>query len=71
VFLIELVLRSIVTDNWWDFFTDILNIFDILALLPFFIEIGMQESIDFSILPSGPDPLFILLSKALKVSILF
>jgi hypothetical protein len=69
VFLIELVLRAIVTDNWWDFFTDILNVFDILALLPFFIEISMQESIDFSILPSGPDPLFILSSKALKVSV--
>lgn len=76
IFLVELVLRIAVTQSLTAYLTDVMNYFDILAILPFFLSIiilneGSINSIDFSILASSPYNFYIVLSRSFLVFRLF
>jgi hypothetical protein len=73
IFSIELILRVAVAESVLMFLKDIMNVLDILAILPFYIGLfntvsnGPFSSLDFSILASSPEPIFIVTMRSLKV----
>ena len=72
-FTVELLLRIAVTDSIVKFVYDYLNIFDVLSVAPFYVELfktllySSFDSLNFSILASSPDPIFFVTMRSLKV----
>ena len=71
-FSVEIVLRILVSYSWSSFFFDFMNIFDILSVLPFYIDVfsaykKTKFHLDFSIIASSPDPIILVAMKSLKV----
>ena len=69
VFSIELLLRIFVAESIKDFLMDILNIFDMFSIIPFYAEVSSagKGTIDFAVLASSPEPLILVAMKSLKV----
>jgi hypothetical protein len=69
-FTIEIVLRVAVSFSWSTFFLDVMNIFDILSVIPFYLDIinGLRSNVlNFAIVASSPDPIIFVTMKSLKV----
>jgi hypothetical protein len=75
-FTVELSLRILVSEGLMSFFYDYLNVFDVLSVVPFYVELVKTlafkgfDSLDFGILASSPEPLFFVTMRSLKVSLL-
>eukprot|EP00602_Paraphysomonas_sp_CaronLab_P010717 CAMPEP_0185039296 /NCGR_PEP_ID=MMETSP1103-20130426/36005_1 /TAXON_ID=36769 /ORGANISM="Paraphysomonas bandaiensis, Strain Caron Lab Isolate" /LENGTH=1209 /DNA_ID=CAMNT_0027578127 /DNA_START=65 /DNA_END=3694 /DNA_ORIENTATION=- len=75
-FTVEIVLRMLVSNSMYGFFVDFLNVFDILSVVPFYIDVitAMRETgfnLDFAILASSPEPILLVTLKSMKVFRLF
>jgi hypothetical protein len=68
IFSIELCMRIAVADSVLRYFKDIMNTFDILAILPFYVDLHAGRSLDFSIVPSSPQNYLIVISRSFKVT---
>ena len=69
-FTLEVVLRVFASTSYRDYLGNAINLCDILALVPFYIEIAYMRgtvAIDFSVLSSSPLPVFLMIAKSLKV----
>jgi hypothetical protein len=69
-FTIEIVLRVAVSFSWSSFFLDVMNLFDILSVIPFYLDIinGLQAHyLNFAIISSSPDAIILVTLKSLKV----
>lgn len=72
-FTLEIVLRIFVSETLSGFFFDILNIFDILSVIPFYTDAVAalsspgKFSINFSILASSPQSVLLVSMKSFKV----
>jgi hypothetical protein len=76
IFLIELMIRILVAQSVSTYCKDVFNIFDILAIVPFFLSVALLNdggfnNIDFSILASSPYNFYIVLSRSFMVFRLF
>lgn len=67
IFSIELCMRIAVADSVLRYFKDVMNTFDILAILPFYIDVYAGRDFDFSIVPSSPQNYLIVISRSFKV----
>jgi hypothetical protein len=73
-FTVELSLRILVSKGILIFFYDYLNVFDVLSVVPFYVELVKTlafkgfDSLNFGILASSPDQLFFVTMRSLKVS---
>jgi hypothetical protein len=73
-FTVELALRILVSESVLIFFYDYLNVFDVLSVVPFYVELVKTlaskgfDSLNFGILASSPEPLFFVTMRSLKVS---
>eukprot|EP00602_Paraphysomonas_sp_CaronLab_P005023 CAMPEP_0185031144 /NCGR_PEP_ID=MMETSP1103-20130426/18444_1 /TAXON_ID=36769 /ORGANISM="Paraphysomonas bandaiensis, Strain Caron Lab Isolate" /LENGTH=962 /DNA_ID=CAMNT_0027566563 /DNA_START=709 /DNA_END=3597 /DNA_ORIENTATION=- len=75
-FTVEIFLRIFVSNSLYGFFMDILNVFDMLSVAPFYVDIitALREpnfSLDFAILASSPEPILLVMLKSIKVFRLF
>lgn len=74
-FSLEIISRIYVADSIYHFCWDFLNIFDILAVIPFYIDISQayfnNVPLDFRILSSSPAPVLLVAMKSFKVFRLF
>jgi hypothetical protein len=74
VFTVEMTLRLLVCESVVKFMSAYLNVFDILSLVPFYLVLVNTllftsfKSLNFAILASSPDPIFLVTMRALKVS---
>jgi hypothetical protein len=70
-FTLEIILRIFVADSLYHFFWDFLNIFDMLSVVPFYIDLIQalfnSSPLDFSILSSSPEPVLLVAMKSFKV----
>lgn len=69
-FTLEILLRVAVSFSWSSFFLDFMNIFDILSVIPFYLDIinGFRSKVfNFAIIASSPDPIIFVTMKSLKV----
>lgn len=72
IFTVELVLRVVVADSFRTYYQDKMNVFDVLAVFPFYTELVSTAgagfgALDFSILSSSPEPIFFVTMRSLKV----
>lgn len=73
VFTIEITLRAFVSISVREYVTDIMNIFDILSVAPFFLVLFNTlihksfASLNFSILSSSPQPIIFITMRSFKV----
>lgn len=74
IFTVELILRLIVAESVLVYWKDKMNLFDFLSIFPFYSELFSAvvsnrgfSSIDFSILASSPESMFLVYVRALKV----
>jgi hypothetical protein len=70
-FFLELLARYFSSDSVFEFFSHPLHYIDILAMIPFFVEIFKTDEHSFSILSSSPDPVIFVLLRSLKILRLF
>jgi hypothetical protein len=74
-FTLEIFLRIIVADSFYHFCWDFLNIFDMLSVVPFYIDVIQvlvdSTPLDFRILSSSPEPVLLVAMKSFKVFRLF
>jgi len=74
-FTIEILSRIFVADSIYHFCWDFLNLFDILAVIPFYIDCSQAAfngvPLDFRILSSSPEPVLLVAMKSFKVFRLF
>lgn len=73
-FTLEILVRVAVSFSWSSFFFDLMNLFDILSVIPFYLDIinGLRSnSLNFSIISSSPDAIIFITMKSLKVPSLF
>jgi hypothetical protein len=74
-FSLEIISRIFVADSIYHFCWDFLNIFDILAVIPFYIDTTQaffnNIPLDFRILSSSPAPVLLVAMKSFKVFRLF
>lgn len=71
IFSIEFFCRIAVADSVVRYLRDIMNFFDILAILPFYIELisaGGLKNLNFAILPSSPEHYIYVIARSFKVS---
>ncbi len=70
-FTVELLLRIFVAESLLAFVKDFLNVFDILSVVPFYIDIFQtaiySTPLDFAILSSSPEPVLLVAMKSFKV----
>jgi hypothetical protein len=78
IFTIEFILRVLVADSLFSYMKDKLNFFDILSIVPFYTElIGCLTesngiaSLNFSILSSSPEPIFLVAMRSFKMFRMF
>ena len=77
IFTAELALRVIVADSVKGFVQDWMNIFDLLSIVPFYVDLLNAvastgfSNLDFSILASSPGPIVLVTMRSLKVSALY
>ena len=71
IFTIELTLRISVADSLVTYAYDAMNFFDVLSVLPFYIEVGkaggVTDNMNFVILSSSPQPIVFVLMRAFKI----
>jgi hypothetical protein len=69
LFSIEVCMRIAVADSVMRYFSSAMNIFDLFAIFPFFVEVsGLSgNSIDFGIISSSPETYFLVLARSFKV----
>ena len=73
-FTLEIILRIFVADSLYHFLCDFLNIFDVLSVVPFYIDMIQymgSHPLDFRILSSSPEPVLLVAMKSFKVFRLF
>lgn len=71
IFTIEYLLRISVADSLVRYFKDVMNLFDILAILPFYVDALRAKSfnsLNFAVLASAPMPLGFVVLRSFKVS---
>lgn len=71
-FSIEILVRVAVSISWSSFFFDVMNIFDILSVIPFYLDIinGIRSNVlNFAIIASSPDAIIFITMKSLKVNL--
>jgi hypothetical protein len=74
IFTIEWVLRIYVAESVWTYLYDLMNFFDVLSIVPFYVELfrtllySSFENLNFSILASSPVPIFFVTLRSLKVT---
>ena len=69
-FSLEVLLRAFASASLRDYFANAINWCDLLALVPFYAEIGYAHGtalMDFSVLSSSPLPVFLMIAKSLKI----
>jgi len=77
IFTIELLFRLSVTSSIRAYLADKMNYFDILSIFPFYMEVtiasldGEFNNIDFSIISSSPESLYLVVLRSLKIFRLF
>jgi len=74
IFTVELLLRIFVTNSLIAYLRDVMNVFDLLAVFPFYAEVFSSllggkgfQGLDFSILASSPGPIFLVTMRSFKV----
>ena len=75
-FTIEIFLRIFVSSSLYGFFVDFMNIFDILSVVPFYVDVAESLSrghldMNFAIIASSPEPILLVALKSMKVFRLF
>lgn len=76
-FTVELTTRLLVCESLYKFIYDYLNVFDVLSVVPFYVELFKTllytgfDTLNFSILASSPDPIFFVTMRSLKVRACF
>jgi hypothetical protein len=75
IFTVEIMLRLFVSDSFYAYILDKVNIIDWIAILPFYIDIiralSEGKGLDFSILSSSPRPIFFVAVRSIIYSIFF
>jgi len=78
IFTVELLLRVFVTNSLIAYIRDAMNVFDVLAVFPFYAEVFSSllggkgfQGLDFSILASSPGPIFLVTMRSFKVFRMF
>lgn len=73
IFSVEILLRIVVSENWRGYIFDLSNLFDIVSVVPFYVDVlnlaagSSIASLDFSILASSPEPIILVVIRSLKV----
>ena len=73
-FTLEICLRLFIANSLYSFFSDFLNIFDMLSVVPFYIDVIQwlnSTPLDFRIIASSPEPVLLVAMKSFKVFRLF
>ena len=75
-FTIEIFLRIFVSSSVYGFLADFMNIFDILSVVPFYVDVAESLSrghldMNFAIIASSPEPILLVALKSMKVFRLF